>query len=350
MFEETTGSVWMAFAAFVSALVATFLGGCVDAQAGVTTCSSLHGPHCFALNERNVPSYLLQDVEFEPTASAGGRRAIPHIDVHGPKIASHGHADDLLFGDISIRDVTSSDEAQDVLDAMYDFMRSQPNLSDEMFRTAMEVAATKLNALLGKTKTGDERTHEPVVVIKLRHDDDESRSLERENDIEENPTEPHAETPTSTAASPAVKDVASIKESTLVTMTRSLAGDELFADEEIVAFMLLSRSEKNVLLEFDVERTRELIKAQGRYVRRQKQRALSKGGATPTAGGSQAGASQEMVEVMTLAFKQRVADFRAVKEGEGRDVTTTTAAADASNLPRPPDNQHTTSSSDHRPL
>ncbi|OQS04748.1 hypothetical protein THRCLA_20805, partial [Thraustotheca clavata] len=39
-----------------------------SSQRAVTTCSSLNGPHCFAINHRNVPSYILNGAEFEKDA------------------------------------------------------------------------------------------------------------------------------------------------------------------------------------------------------------------------------------------------------------------------------------------
>ncbi|EQC30352.1 hypothetical protein SDRG_11929 [Saprolegnia diclina VS20] len=56
-----------------STLGAAVLPATIDvastATRAITVCSSLNGPHCFDINARNVPSYLLHDVEFTPEAA-----------------------------------------------------------------------------------------------------------------------------------------------------------------------------------------------------------------------------------------------------------------------------------------
>ncbi|KDO30599.1 hypothetical protein SPRG_19663, partial [Saprolegnia parasitica CBS 223.65] len=54
---------------FGAAIIPTAIDVAPTATRAVTVCSSLNGPHCFDINARNVPSYLLHGAEFTPEAA-----------------------------------------------------------------------------------------------------------------------------------------------------------------------------------------------------------------------------------------------------------------------------------------
>ncbi|RHY58696.1 hypothetical protein DYB30_004611 [Aphanomyces astaci] len=244
--------------AWTAAAAVAFLG-CVEGQAafaavatttpkrGVTTCSSLHGPHCFAVNERNVPSYLLHGNAIDGQQ----RQPIPHIQVpQTKKLASHGFADDVLFGGISIQSLQPED-AQKALaataNALKEWMQRQPGYSESMLHTAIQVAAKKIEALI---PTQPSSSLQPPTSSILTSESTESE-------------------PPMTAHTPDKQVVAGVGNDTAEPIKDHPRTGTLreFSDDDVMAFMLLSREEKSLLLEFDTARTRRLIKAQGQFLR-----------------------------------------------------------------------------------
>ncbi|KAG9405525.1 hypothetical protein AC1031_003424 [Aphanomyces cochlioides] len=284
----------------VSTLVAAVLMCAADRA--ITTCSSLHGPHCFALNERNVPSYLLQDVEFESAAlDSFDRQPIPRIEVQTTKLSSHGFVERFAFENGDARTLTEED-AKGVLaatdKAIQDLRRNYPGFSEDMYQTAMQIATKKINALVEKPHNGEEPplieitlggAHETALTPSQLGPPAEVDAVVEEVNIDELVINaPLEEEPSSTTDNN-------------IESSQPPAFHE-FSDDEILAFMLLTRAEKNILLAYDTARTRRLIIAQGRYIRRQKkQRDKAKTHF----------ATDEYKDIsgMTAAFKQRIHDL-----------------------------------------
>ncbi|KAF0724011.1 hypothetical protein AaE_009823, partial [Aphanomyces astaci] len=179
------------------------------------------------------------------------RQPIPHIQVpQTKKLASHGFADDVLFGGISIQSLRPED-AQKALaataNALKEWMQRQPGYSESMLHTAIQVAAKKIEALI---PTQPSSSLQPPTYSILTSESTESE-------------------PPMTAHSPDKQVVTSVGNEPAEPIKDHPRTGTLreFSDDDMMAFMLLSREEKSLLLEFDTARTRRLIKAQGQFLR-----------------------------------------------------------------------------------
>ncbi|KAH9186831.1 hypothetical protein AeNC1_011195 [Aphanomyces euteiches] len=283
----------------VSILVAALLVCAADRA--ITTCSSLHGPHCFALNERNVPSYLLQDVEFESAAlDSFDRQPISRIEVQTSKLFSHGFVERFAFENGDARTLTEED-AKGVLaatdKAIQDLRRNYPGFSEDMYQTAMQIATKKINALVEKPHNGEES---PLIEIMLGDEAALTPSqLGSPTELDAGVEEVHVDELVIKA--PLEEEPNSTTDNN-IELSQPPAFHE-FSDDEILAFMLLTRAEKNILLAYDTARTRRLIIAQGRYIRRQKKKQRDKA--------KTHFATDEYKDIsgMTAAFKQRIHDL-----------------------------------------
>ncbi|RHY30142.1 hypothetical protein DYB32_004617 [Aphanomyces invadans] len=218
------------------------------------------------------------------------RQAIPRIELPptSKKLAAHGFADDVLFGGVSIQTLQREDAhnaLQATAHALKEWMQRQPGYSESMLHTAIKVAAKKIDALLPPSS-------QPSSAAPL--------STEAMTD----PLQPHDHVESSVGLPvPASNDP-----------TDSVATGDEFSEDDVLAFMLLSREEKHLLLEFDTARTRRLIKAQGRLLRG-KTKSGPSGHASDTEDDNVVRTTPRLVDKAlqeaTDALKQRVQDLKA---------------------------------------